>query len=109
MNHPEIQKIIQIQVGGEKEFSAYIEGKAAIRLGCKNEYILKGTSDLSIESFTGFTLEATKLAKIEKINITNCSCIIKANEDNELGKIILHAMYNNIDYAKEIEVIPLWR
>ena len=108
-NHPEIQETIQIQVGGEKEFSAYIEGKAAIRLGCKNEYILKGTSDLSLESFVGFTLDSTKLAKIEKIDKATYSCIIKANEDNELGKIILHATYNNVDYVKEIEVIPLWR
>lgn len=108
-NHPEIQETIQIQVGGAKEFSAYIEGKAAIRLGCKNEYILKGTSDLSSESFVGFTLDSTKLAKIEKINKTTYSCIIKANEDNELGKITLHATYNNVDYVKEIEVIPLWR
>lgn len=108
-NHPEIQETIQIQVGGEKEFSAYIEGKAAIRLGCKNEYILKGTSDLLLESFVGFTLDSTKLAKIEKIDKATYSCVIKANEDNELGKITLHAIYNNIDYAKEIEVIPLWR
>jgi len=108
-NHPEIQETIQIQVGGAKEFSAYIEGKAAIRLGCKNEYILKGTSDLSLESFVGFTLDSTKLAKIEKIDKATYSCIIKANEDNELGKIILHATYNNVDYVKEIEVIPLWR
>ena len=108
-NHPEIQETIQIQVGGAKEFSAYIEGKAAIRLGCKNEYILKGTSDLSSESFVGFTLDSTKLAKIEKIDKATYSCIIKANEDNELGKITLHATYNNVDYVKEIEVIPLWR
>ena len=108
-NHPEIQKIIQIQVGGEKKFSAYIEGKDAIRLGCKNEYILKGTSDLSVESFIGFTLDRTELAKIEKIDKNTYSCIIKANEDNELGKITLHATYNNVDYIKEIEVIPLWR
>lgn len=108
-NHPEIQETIQIQVGGEKEFSAYIEGKAAIRLGCKNEYILKGTSDLLLESFVGFTLDSTKLAKIEKIDKATYSCIIKANEDNELGKITLHATYNNVDYVKEIEVIPLWR
>lgn len=108
-NHPEIQETIQIQVGGAKEFSAYIEGKAAIRLGCKNEYILKGTSDLSLESFVGFTLDSTKLAKIEKIDKATYSCIIKANEDNELGKITLHATYNNVDYVKEIEVIPLWR
>ena len=108
-NHPEIQETIQIQVGGAKEFSAYIEGKAAIRLGCKNEYILKGTSDLLLDSFVGFTLDSTKLAKIEKIDKATYSCIIKANEDNELGKITLHATYNNVDYVKEIEVIPLWR
>lgn len=108
-NHPEIQETLRVQVGGEKEFSAYIEGNAAIRLGCKNEYVLKGTSNLSVESFDGFTLDRTELAKIEKIDNNTYSCVIKANEDNKLGKITLHAIYNNVDYVKEIEVIPLWR
>ena len=108
-NHPEIQKTITIQVGEEKQFSAYIEGKAAIRLGCTGEYELKGTEVLVLtnEHKVVFTLEETTLAKI--IDVSLSSCKIKANEENELGKIILHAVYDDIDYTKEIEIIPLWR
>ena len=108
VDYPNIQipTTLIVTVGDIENFSAYIEGKDTIRLGCKNEYTLKGTSDLQSVSIN-FNLEPTNLAKIETIK--NNSCIIIANEDNLLGKIILHAQYNNQDYTKEIEVIPLWR
>jgi hypothetical protein len=33
---------------------------------------------------------------------------IKANDKNKLGKITLTAKYQNIEYTKEISIIPLW-
>jgi len=34
--------------------------------------------------------------------------IFRANAENKLGKIVLTATYNNKEYTKTIEIIPLW-
>ena len=48
----------------------------------------------------------TNLANIVISN--NVSCQIQANHKNILGKFILTATYNNVEYTKEISVVPLW-
>ena len=104
-NYPNIQQTLTIQVGGEKEFSAYIEGNATIRLDRESTYSLVGTDD--IDGDVSFSLEETALAKITKVE--NNICTILANNVNELGTVVLHAQYNGNDYTKQIEIIPLWR
>lgn len=104
INYPAIQKIISIKIGAEKQFSAYIEGNSFIRLDRESTYTLIGTSEL-IEN-AQFSLDNTSLAKI--ISITNNTCTILANNHNELGKVILRASYNNEEFIKEIDIIPLW-
>ena len=103
-NHPEIQETIQIQVGGEKEFSAYIEGSDTLRLDRIGSYILKGTADIVGEVV--FSIDDISLAKINSAKDNQCS--VRANAKNKLGKIILSAVYNDITYTKEISIIPLW-
>lgn len=105
-NHPEITKTISIVVNEntEPEFSGYIEGKDKIRLNRTETYALKGTKE--IEGKIEYSLEETELASI--IDLTDNECIIKANDKNQLGTIILIASYNDVDYRKEIKIIPLW-
>lgn len=104
-NYPKIQKQLTIQIGNTNEFSAYIEGAATIRLDRSSQYSLQGTDE--IVGTVEFSLDTTDLAKIVAVDSTTCT--IAANDRNELGKIILHANYNDCDYIKEIEIIPLWR
>ena len=103
--HPTIQKIISIEISDEeKEFSAYIEGKDNLRLDRKEIYLLKGTKEISDKVI--FTINDTTLARI--IKITDNSCEIQANSRNNLGKIVLSAIYQDVTYTKEISIIPLW-
>ena len=111
INYPNIQKTITIQVGEQKQFSAYIEGAATIHLDRESSYVLKGTEELI--NTVNFELEKTSLAKIISTDTNkDYDEFLEnqlANDDNELGFIVLHALYNNNDYIKRIEIIPLWR
>jgi len=100
---PDISKKIRIKVNSDKNFSAYIDGPDFIRLDRKATYSLKGTSDIDGE--VTFNID-TDLAKI--IENTNNKCIIQANDINKLGSFILKVVYNNIEYTKNIKIIPLW-
>ena len=105
-NYPNIQQRMTIHVGeneDEQEFSAYIEGPDSIRLDRKAEYNLKGTSTIGE---VNYVLDNEAYAKII-INQGN-QCVVHANANNKLGKIILTAIYNNQEFTKEIKIIPLW-
>ena len=60
----------------------------------------------SLPSTSGYFSLNTNLANIVISN--NVSCQIQANHKNILGKFILTATYNNVEYTKEISVVPLW-
>jgi len=55
-----------------------------------------------------FSLDDNTLATIINIDNENHSCKVRANAKNKLGKFVLTAEYNGIEYTKEISVIPLW-
>ena len=104
-NQPEIKQTIEIDISStDKIFSAYIEGPDAIRLDRKATYILQGTQEI-VDSIV-FTIDNPSLASI--INSSNNTCIIKANDKNELGQIVLSTTFQNITYSKIISIIPLW-
>ena len=105
-NYPTIQvKIpVLIQNNTTAEFFAYIEGNDDIRLDRYCTYIFKANQTLS--GAVSFSLEQTDLAKI--IEITDTTCVIKANAKNKLGTIILKAVYDGNIYEKNISIIPLW-
>lgn len=103
-NYPQIQTIVNVNINTqEKEFSAYIEGPEMIRLDRIGEY--KFVSNLELTGRVDFTLN-TNLAKFVTKNENEC--VIKANNNNELGDIILTAEYNGKNYTKNISIIPLW-
>ena len=112
-NYPTIYKKIQVEVNQQqKEFSAYIEGAATIRLDRESIYTLKGTSE--IVGQVKFTSSDENLAIIDKKSDMNkqidtkVSCVVKANNKNQLKDFILTAEYNDKTYTKKISIIPLW-
>ena len=106
VDYPEIYTRLEIIVGKESNFSAYIEGSDSIKLGREFSYKLIGTSNINEEEVS-FSLNETNLAFIidsEKNNL----CRVKANDKNRLGSVELKAVYQNIEYTKNIKIIPLW-
>lgn len=108
-----------------EEFIAYIDGPDSIKLDRQQEYHLSDEQgngiglDVLLDKgiFTiEFLSEEDKKKKIVTIEPNrnnsgqqlNNSCIIKANNHNRLGTVILHATYNNIEYSKTIKIVPLW-
>lgn len=105
VEYPEIYTRLEIIVGKENNFSAYIEGSDSIRLGREFSYKLVGTSE--INENVSFTLKETNLAFIIDSGENNL-CRIKANDKNKLGSVELIAEYQGIEYIKTISIIPLW-
>ena len=105
IDYPEIYTRLEIIVGKENNFSAYIEGSDSIRLGREFSYKLIGTSE--INENVSFTLKETNLAFIIDSEENNL-CRVKANDKNKLGSVELIAEYQGIEYTKTISIIPLW-
>ena len=103
--YPNISKTLTIKVSNEeKQFMAYIDGNNSIKLDRQESYTLIGTEEINDK--ISFHLENTDLAAL-RIDASN-KCTVIANARNKLGKVILVASYNGIDYTKEISIIPLW-
>lgn len=102
-DYPEIYCKMEITIGQETQFSAYIEGIDAIKLGREGIYKLVGNREIGE---VDFILEETNLAVL--IKVENNLCRIKANDKNKLGTIKLKANYQDVEYIKNINIIPLW-
>lgn len=102
--YPEIHKEIEINIGREPEFNAYINGDASIRLDRQATYEFIANSNIT-ESVL-YSLSDESLAFIIDTSIKGCT--VRANANNKLGKVILTASYKGIDYTKEIKIAPLW-
>ena len=103
-DYPEIHKEIEINIGSEPEFNAYINGDAVIKLDRKATYELIGNSNITEPVL--YSLSDESLAFIIYTSIKGCT--IKANDKNKLGKVVLTATYKGINYTKEIKIAPLW-
>ena len=102
--YPEIHKEIEINIGSEPEFNAYINGDASIRLDRQATYEFITNSNIT-ESVL-YSLSDESLAFIIDTSIKGCT--VRANANNKLGKVILTASYKGINYTKEIKIVPLW-
>lgn len=101
---PTIYKHMNIVINNnDSYFSAYIEGPDKIRLDRKATFTLKGTDALINDAI--FSIDTNLASIVEQDGI---SCVIAANDKNILGNFTLIAKYNEIDYTKEISIIPLW-
>lgn len=103
-DYPEIHKEIEINIGEKPMFNAYINGESAIKLDRKSRYELISNSPL--DKNVTYSLSDENLAFI--IDADSNYCIIQANSKNKLGKVILTAIYDGVEYSKEIKIAPLW-
>lgn len=88
----------------------YIVGEDSIKLDRKSEYSLSEeiVHDINLsEDEVQYSLQETDLATIQKSNEHN-KCVVWANKKNKLGTVVLVARYNNKEYTKTINIIPLW-
>lgn len=106
-NFPQISQSVEVTIEeteSEIEFSAYIEGNDTIKLDRYCSYKLVGT--LPVQDVVQFSLDETELAEISEVEDNNC--VIHANKKNKLGTISLKALYNGVEYIKDIKIVPLW-
>lgn len=101
---PEIFIEEQIKISDIDTISAYIDGKATIRLNRSSVYELKADRDFDAE--IEYSIDDNSLASIAKIEGNKCH--IKANDKNKLGSFTIAAQYKSKVYTKTIKVIPLW-
>lgn len=101
--HPEVNTMVKIKVGGNAELAAYIEGDASIRLDRTASYKIVSNKSISPVSYS---ISDNKLASL-KINTDN-TCVIKANDDNKLGEFVLTASFDGLVLTKTIKIIPIW-
>lgn len=101
---PEIYQSIKINVGEEPSFYAYIKGDSIIKLGRQAEY--EFICNAYVKDNIHFSINDESLAKV--LRTFEDTCIVRANAENRLGKVVLNAEYNGITYAKDIKIVPLW-
>ena len=85
----------------------YIYGPDKVRLDRYANYVLaaEGAEDNPISNVTMFIQSGEEYGTLAQDNDTY---ILHANNKNVLGKLVLVAIYNNKEYTKTVEVIPLW-
>lgn len=120
-NKPTVMKTVEITVLPlEEEFVAYITGPDKLRLDRQDEYKLTSESyiddsqvTISIQADPGAKKPPSDYATLrQSLNdqgeVVPNSYILHANAKNKLGKVVLVASYNGVEYTKTVEIIPLW-
>lgn len=95
---------IHVTIGEEVAPIYMIEGDETLRVTQSKSYSL--ISDSNTIDAT-FELEETNLASI--VDFTSSTCVIKANELNKVGKIVLVATIGEQKITKVIKIISLWQ
>lgn len=120
-NRPAVTKDVEITVvAADQEFIAYINGPDQLRLDRQDSYSLASESYIDDSQVT-ITIQEDPTAKKkpsdyailqQKIDDTGAKVpnnyILHANAKNKLGKVVLVATYNGVEYTKTVEIIPLW-
>ena len=101
---PKDKIIFPIKVEESNEAYAYIFGADSIKLARYSTY--KIISNKEITDAFSFSIDNTDLASIveEKEN----EIVIKANDRNKLGSLILRAKNADKELTKTISIVPLW-
>ena len=120
-NRPAVTKNVEVTITpSDQEFVAYIDGPDKLRLDRQDKYKLVGNSyiddtavTIEIEPQDGAKKPPSDYADLKQdINDQNEKIpnqyILHANAQNKLGKIVLVATYNGVQYTKTVEIIPLW-
>lgn len=103
---PQIYQSIKINVCEDEKssFYAYIKGDSIIRLGRQAEY--EFICNAYVKEGINFSIDDLSLATV--LRSFEDTCVVRANANNNLGKVILKAEYNGITYTKDIKIVPLW-
>lgn len=120
-NRPAVTKDVEITINPqEQEFIAYINGPDQLRLDRQDIYSLASDSYIDDAAVTIKIQEdptakkkpsdyATLKPKLDDNGqIVPNAYILHANAQNKLGKLVLVASYNDVEYTKTVEIIPLW-
>ena len=115
-NRPAVTHNVEITINAaEEEFIAYIDGPDQLRLDryvtytlVNNDQILN--AEITIVPDTDAKKPPSDYGTIQQDTDKNGNNIyvLHANNKNKLGKIILTATYNQVEYKKTVEIIPLW-
>ncbi len=103
LTYENLMLTLKVIIGGAAPIG-YINGDNFIRMGRSASYELVMPDIGAVE--TEFVIDNTVLASIQ--NQGN-KCIVKANERNKLGKVILSTEYNGQSYTKSIDIYALWQ
>ena len=118
-NRPAVTQTTEIIINAaEQQFIAYIDGPDEIRLDRKAVYTLKSNSVIDDEAVV-ITIQPDETAKqnmpseyatikSERDQNNKLVYVLHANNKNKLGKIVLVANYQNQQYTKTVNIIPLW-
>ena len=91
-------------MGEESSFYAYIKGDSIIKLGRQAEY--EFICNAYVKDNIHFSINDGSLAKV--LRTFEDTCVVRANAENHLGKVVLSAEYNGVIYTKDIKIVPLW-
>ena len=122
-NRPAVTEKVEITINQSNEtFIAYIDGPDELRLDRYDTYSLAQTSGPIIdENQVTMAIRPDGTSKKEpsiyaslrqniddKGNLIPNEYILKANKNNKIGKIVLVATYNGVEYTKTVDIISLW-
>lgn len=112
-NRKAVQKRFELAIKElDSDFMAYISGADTIRLDRESAYELVSEGNIYNAEYS-LTEESQQLAILKKLpeeqgQSTTSKIIIRANDKNKLGDIVLIARYGNKEYRKTIKIVPLW-
>ena len=112
-NRKAVQKRFELAIKElDSDFMAYISGADTIRLDRESAYELVSEGNIYNAEYS-LTEESQQLAILKKLpeeqtQSTISKIIVRANDKNKLGDIILIARYGNKEYRKTIKIVPLW-
>lgn len=112
-NRKAVQKRFELAIKElDSDFMAYISGADTIRLDRESAYELVSEGNIYNAEYS-LAEESQQLAILKKLpeeqsQSTTSKIIVRANDKNKLGDIILIARYGNKEYRKTIKIVPLW-
>lgn len=112
-NRKAVQKRFELAIKElDSDFMAYISGADTIRLDRESAYELVSEGNVYNAEYS-LTEESQQLAILKKLpeeqgQSTTSKIIVRANDKNKLGDIVLIARYGNKEYRKTIKIVPLW-
>lgn len=119
-NKPAVTKTIEITITPIEQVTViYIDGPDQLRLDRQDKYklvgntVIDGEVTFDIQSWPDMKKRKSDYATLrEDVDDNNKPIanqyILHANARNNLGKIVLAATYNGVEYTKTVEIIPLW-